>query len=41
MGEVTGVMMFILAIAAIGVGIVAWLFLEAVWEIVKEAYNAK
>ena len=41
MNEVTGVMMFILVLAAGGVVIVAVVFLEAVWEIIKEAFDAK
>ncbi len=41
MSEVTGVMMFILVLAAGGVVIVAVVFLEAVWEIIKEAFDAK
>ena len=41
MGEVTGTMKFILAIAAGGVGIVAALFLWEVWEFVKEHLDVK
>lgn len=41
MSEVTGIMIFILIIAFVGVAIVAELLLWAVWKFIKEELDVK